>query len=105
VDDSILISKYRAENELIKKKLSSLFEMKDMNEVTKFLGIKIEINIEKGILEISQAQYMMNVLKRFGMEKLQTSINAHRMTNQPYKELSGCLMYVMLTSRPDLYLF
>jgi hypothetical protein len=49
--------------------------MKDMNEVIKFLGIKIEINIEKGILEISQAQYLMNVLKRFGMEKLQTNLN------------------------------
>jgi transposase InsO family protein len=114
VDDIILISKYRAEIELIKQKLSSKFEMKDMNEVTKFLGIKIERNIEKGILEISQTQYLMNVLKRFGMENCKpastpmepnlrlTRCSESEMTNQPYKELIGCLMYVMLTSRPDL---
>lgn len=114
VDDLILVGNNLIEINRIKSLLSAEFEMKDMKELKYFLGISIERDIGNGTLFISQEAYLKNVLKRFGMEnckgtrtpmelnvQLPRDENAAK-TSMPYKELIGCLMYVVLTSRPDL---
>lgn len=70
--------------------------------------------MQNGILSISQKVYLKNVLKRFGTENcngIRTPMEINLQlpkdentcsTYTPYKELIGCLMYVALTSRPDL---
>lgn len=114
VDDLILVGNNFLEINRIKSLLSTEFDMKDMKELKYFLGISIERDIKKGTLFISQEAYLNNVLKRFGMANCKgasTPMELHLQlpreenattTSMPYKELIGCLMYVVLTSRPDL---
>lgn len=114
VDDLVLAGNNLDEIKHYKRELSSRFEMKDLGDVKYFLGLKIEYDMENGILQMSQRQYMKNVLKRFQMEdckgistpmesKLELTWNeTSNGTQQPYRELIGCLMYGMLARRPDL---
>ena len=52
--------------------LSKNFEMKDLGDASFVLGIKIHRDRSRGILGLSQESYIENVLKRYGMQKLQT---------------------------------
>lgn len=89
------------------------FHMNDLGELYCFLGIKIDTKKEG--LVLSQSTYLKNSLRRFGMEdckpsktpmevkpstKLETTQSIIEI--KPYRELVECLMYVMLTTRPDL---
>ena len=74
----------------------------------------IEHNREKGIIKLSQKQYLENVLKKFGMTECRSVSNPIEKgfqlqkddkigdSNLPYRELIGCLTYATLTTRPDL---
>ena len=76
------------------------------------MGLHIERNFDKKELKINQTEYIKNILKRFGMESANSVktpmeanlqlLNMGQATEKPYKELIGCLMYVMLGTRPDL---
>lgn len=79
-----------------------------------FLGLKIHRDILEGRMTLSQEPYAKLVLKRFGMEEckpvatpmepnIQLRKNEAKSNLQkPYRELIGCLTYLMVTSRPDL---
>lgn len=114
VDDVLLIGRHLKLVEVVKKCLSTEFEMTDVGEVNCFLGMKIERNVEKRELRISQRSFLEGLLKRFNMSdckpistpmecrlRLKKGEESMR-TDKPYRELVGCLMYVTLTSRPDL---
>lgn len=88
--------------------------MTDLDEINTFLGIHIERNIENGEMQLSQKQYLINVLEKFQMSdckpistpmeiklKLEKGDDSEAST-KPYRELIGCLMYVTLTTGPDL---
>lgn len=66
VDDVLIIGKSAIS--WIKNKLSHEFQMKDLKEISHFLGLNIRRDIENQITEISQVGYTKNILKRFGME-------------------------------------
>lgn len=115
VDDILIASSSEAMIANLKKKLSTEFEMKDLNEVRTFLGLNIQRDRTNGILKIDQKQYVKKILERFGMKdcrpasipidphlKLLKCENKTQFTKKPYKELVGCLMYLMVTSRPDI---
>lgn len=115
VDDIILASgSIKRINEL-KCQLKEEFEIEDFGTLNYYLGIKIEHNVNKAELKISQGQYLKYDLQRFNMSdckprsipietKLNLSINTLSTTScsQPYRQLIGCLMYAMLATRPDL---
>lgn len=115
VDDIIIASRSMSVIGALKKKLSLEFEMTDLNEVKMFLGLAIERDMEKGVLQIGQKQYLLSLLNRFGMGeckaahtpievglKLEKCTDSSKYTMHPYRELVGCLMYVTVTSRPDI---
>lgn len=52
----------------VKSSLSRRFEMKDMKSVKHFLGLTIERDMKNGTMSISQKDYLIKVLQRFGME-------------------------------------
>lgn len=99
---------------VIKNALSREFEMTDVGEVSCFLGMRIERDENKKIMRISQRNYLVNLLNRFHMSDcrpistpLENKLKlvkgtASKKTNKPYRELVGCIMYVSMTSRPDL---
>lgn len=113
VDDLILISNSLEEIERIKLMLSEEFEMVDLNEMETYLGIHMKRNVSAGTMELSQKQYLINTLKKFEMvdcksitTPMEVGVKLERSgsnpDNLPYRELIGCLMYVSLTTRPDL---
>lgn len=85
--------------------------MKDLKEISHFLGLDIRRDIENQVTEISQMGYIENILARFGMENckpIATPMDANtnwdtkkvQPTEHPYRELLGCLQYLELSSRP-----
>lgn len=112
VDDLIIFAKYEEDINYIKHKLSEIFKMTEMkNESLTFLGL--EISKFRNELFISQTKLIDKVLIRFNMNdckgsdipmqpKLYLASDDKCSENLPYRELIGCLMYVMLGSRPDL---
>ncbi|XP_062535018.1 uncharacterized protein LOC134204205 [Armigeres subalbatus] len=96
----------------LNKDLASMFEMSDCGELRHFLGMKIEYNHEDGQLQLSQDASIDKLITRFGMsecnpartpmEKGLVLKREGENINQPYRELLGSLMYVMLSVRPDI---
>ena len=112
VDDLIIVGNSEFELEKIKIALTREFSMTDLGELNFFFGIKIER--KEGGMYLSQTAYLKNVLKRFNMENCKPSKTPMEVKppakedstkciigKKPFRELVGCLMYVMLTTRPD----
>ena len=113
VNDILLIAKNIDDISWIKEKLGRLFQMKDLSEVKHFLGMEINRDFENQIIEISQKKYVERLLERYGMAECKPvgtpldsstkwSKSEGELTDQPYRELIGCLQYLSLTSRPDI---
>jgi len=69
VDDMLIASRSMIAVKGLKRALSQEFEMKDLGSAFKILGMEICMDRCKGILHLSQGEYIKRVLKRFGMEK------------------------------------
>ena len=121
VDDILIASKSKSEVTSLKKILSSEFEMKDLGDAKKILGMKITRDREKGSLTVSQEEYAMKFLGNFNMDKaksVSTPLGAHfrlssttekeikeedeYMRNISYQSAMGSLMYSMVGTRSDL---
>lgn len=99
----------------IKSKLMTNFKMIDKGELKNFLGLEIRYDRDKGVLKVNQETYIKSLLKKFKMEHckrsaipIETKLNVDickepdKLTKKPFRELIGCLMYLMLGSRPDI---
>jgi len=93
--------------------LTSQFEMKDLGQARVMLGIEITRDRKNRQLFISQHEYTLSILDRFGMEhsrsvatpmdKPGNSANDNGPAiDAPYRQAIGSLMYLMIGSRPDL---
>ena len=122
VDDMMIASKSHTEIEKLKSQLNREFEMKDLGEAKKILGMKISRDRKLGRLCLSQKEYLRKVLKRFSINekskpvstplaphfKLSASMSpkndAEReyMSKVPYASVFGSLMYAMVCTRPDI---
>lgn len=95
--------------------------MKDLGAVKRILGMDVHRDIQKGELTLSQCGYLNKVSKFFNMKQaktVNTPVGAHfrllsvkdqdekievvYMKNIPYSSAVGSLMYVMVSTRPDL---
>lgn len=116
VDDGLIIAK---SSELIQSLLNHLkqdLKVKTINSKC-FLGLEINHNIETGSVFLHQSRYISKILHRFNMansnpsksplpashalnqrEVLETDI----VTNVPYSEALGSLMYCAMGTRPDI---
>lgn len=115
VDDIILASDSRILIEGIKRELINEFKIKDKGQLRYFLGLEVNYNKEEGILSLSQNRYLNGILRRFGFDnckpsslpidpklRLKPCENEKEKTKKPFRELVGCLMYLMLGTRPDI---
>ncbi|KAL6341882.1 hypothetical protein AAG906_038127 [Vitis piasezkii] len=93
VDDMLIVAKSMNEVNKLKSLLSKEFDMKYLGTTKKILGIEIHRDKASGILWLSQHSYVMRMLERFNMDNAKTV---------PYASAVGCLMYVMVCTRPDL---
>ena len=104
----------------VKTLLSQEYKMKDLGEVDVVLGMRVRRSIKEGWLTIDQSEYIEEILKKFNMwdskpqeipmsteVKLSTrdcpeESQRHEMANVPYRSVIGSLMYLMVSTRPDL---
>ena len=120
-DDTTGISSSMDEAERAKAELGRKFKTKDLGEASLVLGIKIERDREAGMISISQRAYLERVLERFGMANCNptstpialgtvlskgqapvTDDDRQFMTDKPYREVLGSIMYAQVATRPDL---
>ena len=112
VDDVIIIGKFEDIGN-VKRQLSSLLEMKDMGNLSTFLGVSFSWDSEGG--RLSQAHYVELLSSRFGMQhrKLASTPavtrgiserNEKLANQQEYQELMGSLLFVPSRTRPDIAL-
>ena len=95
--------------------------MKDLGDANHILGMRITQDHKKGLLYLSQKEYVHKVLERFNMQKgksLSTPLPAYLKLNKDdcpksdeekaqmakilYASACGSLMYAMVAMRPDI---
>ena len=122
VDDMLIASRNQGEICRLKAQLSKKFEMKDLGEAKKILGMEIARDRQRGTLCLTQKQYLKKVLQRFGMSEktkpVSTPLAPHfkisasqcpkteeereYMSKVPYSNAVGSLIYAMVCTRPDI---
>jgi hypothetical protein len=121
VDDLVIMSENLEEVVKVKETLNKEFKMVDFGEVSKVLGIRILRDIERGTLSLDQSEYVEQIIGSFDMasaKELPTPLsNTEKFTVEmcpsteeevaamrgiPYREAIGSLMYLMVSTRPDL---
>lgn len=121
VDDILIIGNCPDKIRETKKRLSKEFEMTDLGEPKKFLGIQIMRDRENKIIKLSQTEYIKSMLERFKMNNskpVKTPIVTNeaekkRMIDQdkkneesikeiPFREAIGSLLYLASATRPDI---
>src|SRR3954464_8484876 len=69
VDNMLIAARSKAQVQKVKAQLKGEFDMKDLGEVRKILGIKITRDRSADVLCLSQVNYVLKVLERFNMTK------------------------------------
>ena len=112
VDDLVIATQKIETMTKLKEYLKSKFRMTDLLDIKHFIGIKIDMQTDK--IELSQTAYIQNVLKQFNMEDCKPvstplpskldfkALASEEKYDAPCRNLIGCLMYIMLCTRPDL---
>jgi hypothetical protein len=123
VDDILLIGNDVKMLNNMKEYLNSKFSMKDLCKAAYVLGIKIYRDRSRRLLALSQSTYFDKVLKRFRMEYSKKGFlhvqkgdplsvtqcpaienEKSEMANIPYASAIRSIMYVILSTRPDVAL-
>ena len=116
VDDIILGGKSESKLIEVKKELSKAFEIKDLEPLHHFLGVKIIQDSITGTIWIGQQSYTEKILQQFGMLnskpvgtpvnpdiKLVAGENPDDVCNQQmYQAVVGSLLYLSTKTRPDI---
>lgn len=110
VDDMLIAAKDLTEIHILKSRLKSEFEMKDLGAAKKILGMEIKRDRGANRLFLTQKKYLEKflekVLERFGMKDAKpvcTPLAAHfklLATQSPQK--TGNIMYTMVSTRANI---
>ena len=116
VDDLLLFTNAEKRMKQLKRELGELFEVTDLGEPSKIVGIEISRDRKAGTLRLTQTKYIESLLRQYGLE----NANAVGMpmdpniklcavqNNEPgdrsnsYASLIGSLMYLAVATRPDI---
>nr|GEW89913.1 retrovirus-related Pol polyprotein from transposon TNT 1-94 [Tanacetum cinerariifolium]GEW89916.1 retrovirus-related Pol polyprotein from transposon TNT 1-94 [Tanacetum cinerariifolium] len=120
-DDMLIACKSKAEIGSTKSLLKKEFDMKELEEAKKILGMEIVRDRSHKILRVSQSGYVYKILNNFkiynrksvkmplgGQFKLSLKdspvrdCDVKRMSKVPYANAVGSLMYLMVCTRPDI---
>ena len=121
VDDLTLVSKSKDAIDRVKSQLAATFKLKDLGPTSWLLGVQVIYDREKRTLQLSQRQYIVDLLKRFGMtdckpvatpmvpgSRLSKAMGPsspsekEEMQKIPYLNAIGALNYLAICTRPDI---
>ena len=114
VDDIILLGINKQLLGKLKKQLMDRFEMTDLGDVSKVLGMNVTQNRVNGTITISQKDYTEDILERYGMTNCNVAftpgvgseISLDQLVDrlldeqgkQRYQSIAGALMYLAQVS-------
>ena len=116
VDDVILAARSSKKLAEVKKELALRFDIKDMDRLHHFLGMKIVQDDTTGRVWIGQPAYTEALLKKFGMDEARTvatpvdsSMKLTKASEEDvlfdqhkYQSAVGSLLYLSVATRPDI---
>ncbi|GKD10648.1 retrotransposon protein, putative, ty1-copia subclass [Tanacetum coccineum] len=121
VDDMLIACKSKAEIGSTKSLLKKEFDMKELGEAKKILGMEIVRDRSRKILRVSQSGYVSKILNNFRIDNgksVKMPLGGHfklslkdcpvrdcdveRMSKVSYANAVGSLMYLMVCTRPDI---
>ena len=116
VDDFFIFHNHKKETDKLRAELIKIFKLRDLGEATNCLGLQISRNRKQGEIKLSHKNYILNLLKQYNMEDckpvstplsdlkpLLSSETPHEeKLVKPYQQLIGSLLYLAVTSRPDI---
>jgi hypothetical protein len=117
VDDLLIASTSTDQMSTLKAQLKEHFQMKDLGEVTSYLGMEVKRDKGNKLLYLSQSQYISDLLHKFSMEDCtpaETPLQVNHKLKIPqagevaerdqerFPELLGGIMYLMVCTRPDI---
>lgn len=121
VNDMTLVSKSKQKIAELKEELKKHFKLRDLGPTSFLLGVKIDRDRSHRVLQLSQRQYTLDVLSRCAFEScspVSTPLNpgiklslsdcpksseeAELMRTVPYSHAVGSLMYLAISTRPDI---
>lgn len=111
--DDIAIFTTKGHVDGVKAELMGLFEMRDLSELSSFLGFKISRNRSEGSLTLSQPKYLRSIVEKMGLSDANpvvlpmvpgTQLRAYEgpKVDFPYAAKIGELLYAALGTRPDI---
>ena len=111
--DDIKIAATKQITDSVVADLNKTFPTKHLGEVTCFMGSEYKKDREKGTLEISQTQFIRNVVERLGITKTipipaSPSLDLRHVSDEDpavdaiYREMVGSLMWIVNQTRPDM---
>jgi len=115
VDDLLIFTTTSKSMTDLKCEINEMFEVSDLGEPNKIVGIEISQDREKKSITIKQSTYIDAILKKYGMDDvnpvktpMDTSLvlepgesEAGNRSNN-YASLIGSLMYAAVATRPDI---
>ena len=122
VDDFLSIATSKAENELFKTQMKSIWTISDLGDAKHCIGIAISRNITKQTVNLSQKALIDKIIQQFGQvdshsvstpmdpglklcrvdKSSLTKQDLERLTKLSYQLLVGCLIYLAVGTRPDI---
>ena len=120
VDDVLLLDDNKQLQDKVKKHLMDRFEMKDMGDVPRVLGMNVTRDREEGIITINQKNYTENIVQRYevrGCNPVYTpGVGPELSLDQPdakenflnqeskrrYQSITGAAMYLAHICRYDI---
>lgn len=121
VDDLTLASKSQAAIDQTIDELSKHFKLRNLGPTTFLLGIAISRDRPKRTIFLSQRQYIIDMLERYQLDKCNSVLTPMEhglrlskqqapqndeeiafMQDKPYLNAVGSLMYLAITTRPDI---
>ncbi|GBE79025.1 hypothetical protein SCP_0202220 [Sparassis crispa] len=118
VDDLLIFTNDCALMDQLKRELRNMFEVTDLGEPRKIVGIEIERDRSKQTIKISQTKYIESILHKNGLtnantvgmpldpntvlEKEEPKTDDECDRDNGYASLVGSLMYAAIATRPDI---
>ncbi|GKA92265.1 retrotransposon protein, putative, ty1-copia subclass [Tanacetum coccineum] len=121
VDDMLITCKSKAEIRSTKSLLKKEFDMKELGEAKKILGMDIVRDRSRKILKVSQSGYVSKILNNYRIDNgksVKMPLGGHfklslkdfpvkdcdveRMSKVPYANTVKSLMYLMVCTRPNI---